>query len=216
MAKINVLLAEDHVLVRQAIKSLLAIENDYQLCGETGNGYEVVELVLKLNPDIVIMDINLEGINGIDATEQIARLSPGTKVLIISMHNQLPYSLAAIRKGAMGYVTKNSPVEEVFSALKTIHRGRKYICEEMKSLFVDKIINNDEDFTGLEVLTKQEKKIIFFLEKGESSQDIANSLNISRRTVEVHRYHILKKLNLKNTAALVNFVNKNHINFSIQ
>ncbi|MGE5107878.1 MAG: response regulator [Sphingobacteriales bacterium] len=208
MEKINILLAEDHVLVRQAMSSLLINEAHFQLSGETGNGLEAVAMALQLKPDIVIMDINLTGLNGIDATEQISRLCPCTKVLLLSMHNQVPYVLAAIRKGAMGYVTKSSSTEEVFKALLTIYKGEKYICEEMKNLMDDEMFNHSQELNGLEILTKREKKIITYLKEGKSSQEIADILQISKKTVEVHRYHILKKMNFKNTPALVNFISK--------
>lgn len=210
--KIKILLVEDHLIVREAWRYLLIDHPEFDLCGEAGTGEEAIELVAEMQPDVVMMDINLPGISGLNATEIIVSKNPGTRVLIVSMHNQAPYAVAAFKKGAMGYITKSSSTQEVFKALHLISGGQKYVCEELNGVFIDEMIHSTERADLFKLLTRQEKKIIVHLQNGESSKKIAEEMNISRRTVEVHRYHILKKLNLPNTVALVSYMSKYNVN----
>jgi two-component system invasion response regulator UvrY len=159
------------------------------------------------------MDINLPGMNGIEATQQIRKFSPGTKILGVSLHTQPTYARKMIQKGAMGYVTKNSSREEMFKALMEIQSGKKYICEEIKNILSEQVISGEDQQSGLNSLSQREIEIIAFIKKGNSSKEIADALSISVKTVEVHRYNILKKLNLKNAAALVNFINNSQLEF---
>jgi two-component system invasion response regulator UvrY len=157
------------------------------------------------------MDINLPGMNGIEATEQIRKYSPGSRILGVSLHTQPTYARKMIQKGAMGYVTKNSSREEMFKAITEVHNGRKYICEEIKNILSEQVINGQDQQVGLNSLSQREIEIIPYIKKGHSSKEIADALSISVKTVEVHRYNILKKLNLKNSAALVNYINNSQL-----
>jgi two-component system invasion response regulator UvrY len=159
------------------------------------------------------MDINLPGMNGIEATQLIRKYSPVSKILGVSLHTQPTYARKMIQKGAMGYVTKNSSREEMFKAIMEIQNGRKYICDEIKNILSEQVISGEDNQNGLNSLSQREIEIIAFIKKGHSSKEIADSLNISVKTVEVHRYNILKKLNLKNAAALVNFINNSQLEF---
>jgi two-component system invasion response regulator UvrY len=213
MEKITILIADDHTLVRETWSFILNTDPRFSVIAESGSGEEAVELAKKLRPNIVIMDINLPGINGIEATQQIRKFSPGSKVLGVSLHTQPTYARKMIQKGAMGYVTKNSSKEEMFKAIIEIQQGKKYICEEIKNILSEQVIAGDEAQTGLNSLSQREIEIIAFIKKGNSSKEIADALNISVKTVEVHRYNILKKLNLNNAAALVNFINNSQLDF---
>jgi two-component system invasion response regulator UvrY len=159
------------------------------------------------------MDINLPGINGIEATQQIRKFSPASRILGVSLHTQPTYARKMIQKGAMGYVTKNSSREEMFKAIMEIQGGNRYICDEIKNILSEQVINGDDQQGGLNALSQREIEIIHFIKKGNSSKEIAESLDISVKTVEVHRYNILKKLNLKNSAALVNYINNSQLEF---
>lgn len=212
MEKITILIADDHTLVRETWSYILNTDDRFSVIAESGSGEEAVKLARELHPDVVIMDINLPGINGIEATQQIRRLSPGSKILGVSLHTQPTYARKMIQKGAMGYVTKNSSREEMFKAILEIQEGRKYVCEEIKNILSEQVINGDEAQTGLNSLSQREIEIIKFIKQGYSSKEIADALNLSVKTVEVHRYNILKKLNLKNAAALVNFINNSQLN----
>ena len=212
MEKISILIADDHTLVRETWSFILNTDARFHVVAECGSGEEAVELSKKLRPNIVIMDINLPGMNGIEATQLIRKYSPGSKILGVSLHTQPTYARKMMQKGAMGYVTKNSSREEMFKALTEVNAGKKYICEEIKNILSEQVIGGgDENQNGLNSLSQREIEIISFIKKGYSSKEIADSLSISVKTVEVHRYNILKKLNLKNAAALVNFINNSQL-----
>ena len=213
MEKISILIADDHTLVRETWSFILNTDARFSVIAESGSGEEAIELAKKLRPNIVIMDINLPGMNGIEATQQIRKYSPGTKILGVSLHTQPTYARKMIQKGAMGYVTKNSSREEMFKAIMEIQSGKKYICEEIKNILSEQVISGEDQQTGLNSLSQREIEIIAYIKKGFSSKEIADSLSISVKTVEVHRYNILKKLNLKNAAALVNFINNSQLDF---
>lgn len=211
MEKITILIADDHTLVRETWSFILNNDPRFQVVAECGSGEEAVELAKSLRPNIVIMDINLPGINGIEATHQIRKFSPASKILGVSLHTQPTYARKMMQKGASGYVTKNSSREEMFKAIMEIHNGKKYICEEIKNILSEQVISGEEPQTGLNSLSQREIEIITLIKNGHSSKEIAESLNISVKTVEVHRYNILKKLNLKNAASLVNFINNSQL-----
>ena len=199
MDKITILIADDHTLVRETWSFILNTDPRFTVVAESGTGEEAVELAKKLRPNIVIMDINLPGINGIEATQQIRKFSPGSRILGVSLHTQPTYARKMMQKGAMGYVTKNSSREEMFKAILEIQAGKKYICDEIKNILSEQVISGDDPQTGLNSLSQREIEIISYIKKGDSSKEIADSLSISVKTVEVHRYNILKKLNLKNS-----------------
>lgn len=211
MEKVTILIADDHTLVRETWSFILNTDPRFQVIAESGSGEDAVELAKQLRPEIVIMDINLPGMNGIEATELIRKYSPGSRILGVSLHTQPTYARKMIQKGAMGYVTKNSSREEMFKAITEIHSGRRYICEEIKNILSEQVISGQEQSAGLNSLSQREIEIIAFIKRGFSSKEIADALNISVKTVEVHRYNILKKLNLKNSAALVNFINNSQL-----
>ncbi|MEO6070993.1 MAG: response regulator transcription factor [Chitinophagaceae bacterium] len=213
MEKITILIADDHTLVRETWAFILNTDPRFSVIAECGSGEEAVEMAKNLRPQIVIMDINLPGINGIEATQQIRKFSPGSRVLGVSLHTQPTYARKMIQKGAMGYVTKNSTKEEMFKAIIEINNGKKYICDEIKNILSEQVIGGDEAQSGLNSLSQREIEVISFIKKGKSSKEIADDLEISVKTVEVHRYNILKKLNLNNAAALVNFINNSQLDF---
>ena len=213
MDKITILIADDHTLVRETWSFILNTDPRFNVIAESGSGEEAIELAKKLRPNIVIMDINLPGMNGIEATQQIRKFSPGSRILGVSLHTQPTYARKMMQKGAMGYVTKNSSREEMFKAIIEIQAGKKYICDEIKNILSEQVISGDDPQTGLNSLSQREIEIISYIKKGNSSKEIADALNISVKTVEVHRYNILKKLNLKNAAALVNFINNSQLDF---
>ena len=213
MEKITILIADDHTLVRETWSFILNTDERFNVIAESGSGEEAVELARQLRPNIVIMDINLPGMNGIEATQLIRKYSPASKILGVSLHTQPTYARKMIQKGAMGYVTKNSSREEMFKAIMEVQSGRRYICEEIKNILSEQVINGEDQNTGVNALSQREIEIINFIKKGFSSKEIAESLDISVKTVEVHRYNVLKKLNLKNSAALVNYINNSQLEF---
>ncbi|RTL57494.1 MAG: response regulator transcription factor [Sphingobacteriales bacterium] len=206
MEKINILIADDHKLIRETWSYILNNDNRFSVTDQCASGEEAVLIAKEKRPDIILMDINMSEMNGMDATEQIRKFAPTSKVVAVSMHNQPVYVKKIMKLGARGYITKNSPVDELLNAIVEVHNGNKYICEEMRQIFSEQALAENEK-NGLNSLSEREIEIIQLIKSGHSSKEIAAKLEISLKTVEVHRHNILKKLNLKNTAALVNFIN---------
>ncbi|HEV8285425.1 MAG TPA: response regulator transcription factor [Chitinophagaceae bacterium] len=211
MDKITILITDDHKLIREAWTTVLESDPRFKVIARTGSGEEAVELAKELRPHIIILDINLPGMNGFETIPLLRKFSPGSKILGVSLHTQPAYARKMIQKGAMGYVTKNSSREEMFTAIIETYNGRKYICDEIKNILSEQMLNGDENKTGLNSLSQREIEIISFIKKGDSSKEIAEALSLSAKTIEVHRYNLMKKLGLKNTAALVNFINNSEL-----
>lgn len=209
MKKITIVLVDDHKLIRDSWSFILNSDARFSVVGETSNGEEAVQIVKTLKPNIVLMDVNMSPINGFDATKLITRYSPGSKVIAVSMHTMPAYAKRMMQLGAMGYVTKNSSKDEMIKAILEVSNGRKYICDEVKNILAQKELEEETVQGDMNNLSRREIDIIQLIKQGLSSKEIALKLDISLKTVEVHRYNILKKLKLKNTAALVNFINVN-------
>jgi DNA-binding NarL/FixJ family response regulator len=206
--KITILITEDHMLVREAWCRMFNDDPRFSVIAECTTGEEAIASSQKLRPDLVMMDINLPGINGIEATREIMKLLPESRILGVSLHAQPAYAFKMMKAGACGYITKNSPMDEMFLAVTDICNEKKYICKEVKELLSDNMISGDDEAMVLNSLSKKEIRIISLIQKGQSSREIASSLMIAVKTVERHRYNIFKKLKIKNVAALVNLVNK--------
>jgi DNA-binding NarL/FixJ family response regulator len=211
MEKITILITDDHLLLRESWSYILNADPRFKVVGECGNGEDAVEMARQLHPDIVMMDINLPGMNGMEAASIIRKNSPASKILCVSMHSQPAYARKMMKNGASGYVTKSSSKEEMINALLEVFQGRKYICDEVKNILSQQMMNEDEKNSGLNSLSSREIDIIGLVKKGQSSKEIAGQLGITVKTVEVHRYNILKKLKLKNAASLVNYINNSQL-----
>jgi DNA-binding NarL/FixJ family response regulator len=209
MRQISIILVDDHKLIRDSWSFILNSDQRFTVVGETNNGEDAVEMVKNLKPDVVLMDVNMAPVNGFDATRQIMKLLPAAKVIAVSMHTMPAYAKRMMQLGAMGYVTKNSSKDEMIKAILEVYEGKKYICEEVKNILAQKELEEEESPTDMNNLSRREIDIIKLIKEGLSSKEIASQLDISLKTVEVHRYNILKKLKLRNTAALVNFINVN-------
>lgn len=207
MDKITILLVDDHKLIRESWSFILNSDPRFQVIAETSTGDEAVELAKNKRPKIVLMDVNMTPVNGFDATRLIRKYSPGSKVIGVSMHTMPAYARRMLQMGAMGYVTKNSSKDEMISAIVQVDSGKKYVCEEVKNILAQQELEEEKNHQDLNVLSRRELDIVQLIKEGMSSKEIAARLDISLKTVEVHRYNILKKLSLKNTAALVNFIN---------
>ena len=207
MDKITILLVDDHKLIRDSWTFILNSDPRFRVIGESAGADDAVEFAKKNRPNIVLMDVNMTPVNGFDATRLIRKYSPGSKVIGVSMHSMPVYAKRMLQMGAMGYVTKNSSREEMINAIIEVDSGKKYICEEVKDILSHKELEEGNTEKDLSVLSRRELEIVHLIKDGLSSKEIAARLDISLKTVEVHRYNILKKVNLKNTAALVNFIN---------
>jgi DNA-binding NarL/FixJ family response regulator len=207
MEKISVMIADDHKLIRETWSYILNNDERFVVIAECGDSEHAVEVAKEKKPDIVLMDINMMPITGFEATERIRKLSPTSKIIGVSMHSQPAYAKKMLQIGAKGYVTKNSSREEMIKAIIEVQEGNKYVCEEIKNNISELILEENNDAPNVNALTEREIQIINLIKEGFSSKEIASHLNISLKTVEVHRHNVLKKLKLKNSASLVNFIN---------
>ncbi len=207
MEKITILLVDDHKLMRDSWSFILNSDPRFLVIGETSSGEEAIEIAREKRPNIILMDVNMSPVNGFDATKQIHKISPESRIIAVSMHTMPAYAKRMLQLGAMGYVTKNSSKEEMIAAIIEVRNGKKYICEEVKNILAQQELDEAGEEGDLNNLSRRELDIIKLIKEGLSSKEIAQQLDISLKTVEVHRYNVLKKLKLKNTAALVNFIN---------
>ncbi len=213
MEKISVLIADDHKLIRETWSFILNNDPRFTVIAECADTEQAIEMSKLKRPQIVLMDINMKESSGFEATEKIRKVSPTSRVIGVSMHSMPSYAKRMLQIGGKGYVTKNSSKEEMINAILEVHHGRKYICEEIKNNISEQVLDEGKDMPNINKLTNRELQIINLIKEGQSSKEIAAHLNISLKTVEVHRHNVLRKLKLKNAAALVNFVNSSIIGF---
>ncbi|MEK7226668.1 MAG: response regulator transcription factor [Bacteroidota bacterium] len=214
MKKITVAIVDDHKLIREMWTKLFSDRMDIEVTGESGQLDDAIEMIKVKRPDIVLLDINLPAGSGMDAVPQIRKYSPGTRIIAVSMHNQPAYAKKMMQMGAKGYVTKNSSHEEIFKAVEIVMNGGQYVCTEIKNILSDQMLNNESDKPAISTLSLREIEIVKLIKNGLSSKEIASRLGITVRTIEVHRHNILKKLKLRNTASLINYISTTDLSFS--
>ena len=213
MKKTSIIVVDDHKLVREMWTHIFSSSETATVIGESGEFEQAIELIKQKRPDIVLLDINLPPYSGMDAVPLIRKFAPGTQVIAVSMHNQPAYAKKMLKLGARGYVTKNSSQQEVFKAVEEVMKGRIYVCTEIKDILMDQVMGDESEAPDVKDLSMREIQIIKLIKEGLSSKEIASELHISVRTTEVHRHNILKKLKLKNTASLINFINSTDLTF---
>lgn len=207
MSRITIMIVDDHTLIRETWSFLLSRNENFEVIAEVGDGQQAIDLARDKRPNIILLDINMSPLNGFDILKMIRKLSPGSKVIAVSMHSQPSYAKKMLRLGARGYVTKNSPRQEMLDAIHEVYNGQVYICQEVKNIISVQMLGDDENGPGLNQLSEREIEVINLIRDGLSSKEIATRLNIAIKTVEVHRHNILKKLKVKNTASLINYIN---------
>ncbi|MBL7763059.1 MAG: response regulator transcription factor [Chitinophagaceae bacterium] len=208
MEKISILLVDDHKLIRDSWSYILESDPRFRVIGSTGKADEALAIAKAKHPKVVLMDLNMSPVNGFDLTKLIRKHLPDTKIIGVSMHSMPVYAKKMLQIGAMGYVTKNSSKEEMVAAILSVSGGEKYLCDEVKSILAkQELDDNKPGMNDMNALTQREVDVVQLIKEGLSSRQIAEKLILSLKTVEVHRYNILKKLKLKNTATLVNFIN---------
>ena len=194
--QIKILLADDYPLVNEGLRMCLEAHDNITVVGTMKSGVEVLENYKSLQPDIIIMDINMPEMDGLETLEQLNKTAPHMKVIILSMHSSREYVMRAVKNGAKGYLLKDVPLEDVIAAIQATYRGSTYFSSAASKILFD-------DFDGQTItLTKQEKRVITYIAKGLSNKLIARSLDISVRTAETHRRNIKRKLKLNSTAEL--------------
>jgi DNA-binding NarL/FixJ family response regulator len=207
MKKVSIMIVDDHTLIRETWSFLLGKNENFEVVAECGDGERAIELARDKRPDIVLLDINMAPMSGFDVLKMIRKYSPGSRIIGVSMHSQPAYAKKMLRLGAKGYVTKNSPRQEMLEAISEVSNNQIYICQEVKNILSEQMLNGDQTNPDINNLSDREMQIVRALKEGLSSKEIASELNISLKTVEVHRHNILKKLKLKNTVSLINFIN---------
>ena len=212
LEKIKIIIADDHLLIAEAWASLINMNPEFEVIKVYDNTKSMIDEITIIKPDIVILDINIGPFSGLEATKMIRKLAPGTRIIGVSMHSQPSFAKKMIRYGASGYVTKSSNKDEMYAAIAAVAKGEKYICSEIQRNITDQAMSNGEE-NRLNKLTEREIEIIKLIREGMSNKEIAESLFISPRTVETHRARILKKLDLKNSLALVKYINESSIDF---
>jgi DNA-binding NarL/FixJ family response regulator len=206
MPQIRILLADDHAVVRDGLRALLDRQNDLTVIAEASDGRECVQLAEDLSPDVVIMDVAMPKMNGIEAARRILGTRPATAVVMLSMHQDESYVLQSLKAGAKGYLLKDSPREDVLEAIRTVAAGRSFLSRNVSRMLREDYMQQLQS-KGLddswELLTDREREILQLLAEGRQNKEVANFLNISATTVETHRGHILRKLSLHSTADLI-------------
>lgn len=202
-ATIRVLLADDHGMVRRGLAMILATDTTMELAGEARNGNEVLELVEELKPDIVVMDISMPEINGIECTRMLAESSPQTKVIVLSMHRDPVYVREALRVGARGYLLKDDSEESLLSAVRNVSKGNAFLSPAIADVIVTdfrKHVSNP-----LDLLSAREREVLYLIAEGLTNKEVAKKLGLSVYTVESHRSRVMEKLNLQSSVDLVRF-----------
>jgi len=201
MRKIKLILADDHPLIREGFKSLLGKSDAFDVIGEAETGKELMELVKNTLPDIVLVDITMPHMSGLDAIERLRKEYPLLKFMVLTMHEEREYILKALRNGAHGYVLKNTERAELERAIHAVYNGQKYFSPVVTTILAESV-GKKEDHTHPEI-TPREKEVLELVAGGRSTKQIADKLKISIRTVESHRINMLKKFDVSNTAELI-------------
>ena len=204
---VRILLADDHTIILEGLSSLLDKNPGFQVVGRASNGMDAICLAGSLSPDVVIMDVSMPGLNGIDATRRILADHPKTKVIALSMHNDGRYISAALKSGAMGYLLKESAFEELIAAVRTVMKGQCYLSASIAAVVIkDYIRHLEKTESGVfSVLTPREREVLQALSEGLSTKEIASRLGVSIKTVETYRSQIMEKLNMHSIAELTKY-----------
>lgn len=213
MTPITIMIVDDHKLVREAWAMILNSDDRFKVIAECPNAESAIMQVKEIRPNVVIMDINMPGMSGLEAVPHIRKFSPGSKILAVSCYTFPDIARKMIQAGALGYVTKNSSKDEMVHAITEIMKGYRYLCKEIKSLVKESKDGAEDPKTLLSSLSVRQIEIISAIRSGHTSKEIAEQLKLAPKTVEIHRYKILKKLKLSNAAELVNFFNRHQTEF---
>ncbi len=203
--QITLMLADDHTIVRDGLRSLLEKVNGFQVIGVASNGREAVEEALRLRPAVVVMDIAMPDMNGVEATRQIMEKLPGTRVLILSMYLSAEHIHRSLKAGAKGYVLKESAGDEVVEAIRALHAGKRYLSHRITDTVLDDYLSVESRLSPIDSLSLRERDVLQLVVEGRTNAAIAVHLSLSIKTVETYRARIMKKLKVKDTVELVKF-----------
>lgn len=208
MATMRVLIADDHAIVREGLRSLLEVQSDIEIVGEAEDGQEALSMARELKPDIILMDITMPGMNGLEATRQIKRENPDVKILVLTMHEGDEYFFKLLDAGAAGYLVKGCSSSELISALRAVQQGDVFLYPTMTKKLLSHYLQRGRgtgDREAVDGLTNREQEILKYIADGHTNQEIADALVLSVATVQTHRANIMAKLGLHNSAELVKY-----------
>ena len=212
---LRILVADDHAVVRRGVRAMLEAQPGWEVCGEAGTGREAVEQVKRLRPDIVVLDLSLPELNGLDATRQILKESPQTEVLVLTMHDSEELAQQVLQAGARGYVLKSDADQSLVAAVESLRRGEPFLTAKVTELVLDRYVGKQKLESGEAAprvdLTSREREVIQLVSEGRSSKEVAASLGISVKTVEAHRANIMRKLRLHSVSEMVRYAIRNRI-----
>lgn len=202
----SIVIADDHAIIREGIKSVLAGHPQYRICAEAANGEEALALAEKHKPDVLLLDISMPKLSGLDIIERIKRISPGTKVIVITVHQMGAYVLKALRHGVSGYINKENVVEELMPALSRLDSGKTYLGASASEYLANMMTDGGKSgLSYTKILTDREQDVLRLTAGGKTAKEIAEIMFLSRRTVENYKNSILKKLNLHKTSELIKY-----------
>ena len=207
---IKILMIDDHLIVRQGLKRMLEDVPDMRITNEVASGKEALDLIKKNSYDVILLDISMPELNGLQTLKLIKKINNKIPVLMLSMHSEKQYALRSIKAGSAGYMTKDSASQELVSAIRKIYKGRKYISKEVAELLTTDLYHH-EDKEPHDLLSDREFEILKLIAKGDTTNNIANNLSISPKTVSTYRSRILEKLNLKTNSDLIHYVIDNNL-----
>jgi two-component system nitrate/nitrite response regulator NarL len=202
---IKVLVADDHPVVRKGLQSCLTKQGRLKLVGEAADGEEALQRTRELSPDVVLMDINMPGMNGLAVTEVLRKEAPDVKVLVLSVHSNKDYIFRVIQAGAHGYVSKEAPPEELLRAIEAVHSGEPFFSEEIARAALSEFVNSGGKKEPFSQLTSREREVLVLIAEGQSNKEIADKLGIGVRTIETHRERIMRRLNIHSVAGLTKY-----------
>ena len=209
MAPYHLVLADDHVLFRQGLERILEKKGDLEVVGQAGDGLELLNLLKKLTPHMILLDISMPNLRGLEAIHEIKGINPNVKVLILTMHKDRDYLYQAIAAGAKGYLLKEDAEKELFSAIEKVRQGKIFVSPKLSEELVDDLANNHsrnhQPSFKPDPLTPREKEVLKMIAEGKTGKEIADLLSISVRTAEHHRANLMAKLNLKKSADLIKY-----------
>ena len=206
----SVVIADDHEVVRHGLRALLATQPEMDVVGEAGNGQQAIQVVIQTKPDVLVVDLALPDISGLAVIREVRRLSPETKIVVLSMHSSEPHVLEALRSGASAYVLKDTPSEELIEALRLVVIGQKYLSSALSQRAVEAYAQDQgaESNDLYHTLTRREKEILKLTVNGMSSDEIASALSLSRRTAQTHRANAMRKLDIRSQLDLIRYAMK--------
>lgn len=204
---IRVLLADDHIMVRQGLRALLDAEPDIQVVGEASDGWETIQQAETLRPDVILMDLTMPRLNGLEATRRLEKSLPEIKILALTMHTNEEYVREVLRAGAAGYILKEAAVSELVQAVRVVAKGESYLCPAASKVLVEDLVRGRQ-WTGdtlFDTLTPREREVLQLIGEGYTNSEIARRLSISVKTVETHRAQLRRKLNIHDRAGLIRY-----------